>query len=257
MSNEAANSRYWIPMVGHTFRALEVIADAHEELSLQEIATRAGVNKSSAFRILFTLEKLGYLNRNPQTGKYQLGLKILESAQKARASFGVIQVAHPLMEALQQKFGETVNLAILQNNQLVYLEIIEGRHAFRMTGNAGARAPLHASAVGKAIAAFLPDAALKPLLETNPLARLTANTITNRSAMRKVLVEVRQQGYALDNEEVELGAFCIAAPIFSNGSHPLHALSLSGPTPRMRAQQKAIIKELTKTCAGISRQLML
>src|SRR5262245_17470346 len=134
MKNQATRSRYWVPMVGHAFRATETIADAGRELSLQEISDSAGITKSSTFRILFTLEALGYVSKNAETGKYQLGLKVLESAQKARASLGILQVARPPMESLRRKFGETVNLAVLQNDQIVYLEIIEGSHAFRMTG---------------------------------------------------------------------------------------------------------------------------
>ncbi len=242
-------------MVGHAFRAIETIADADKELSLQEISDRAGITKSSTFRILFTLEALGYVSKNPETGKYQLGLKVLESAQKVRASLGILQVARPLMEGLRQKFGETANLAVLQNNQIVYLEIIEGSHAFRMTGDVGAHVPLHASAIGKAIGAFLPEARLKALLDNEPLRRLTPNTTTSRGELLKTLARVRQQGYALDNEEVDLGASCVAVPIFSNGSHAMHAMSLSGPTARMKTQQKAIITELLKVSREVSKQL--
>ena len=242
-------------MVGHAFRAIEVIADANKELSLQEISDRAGITKSSTFRILFTLEKLGYVGKNAETGKYKLGLKVLESAQKVRTSLGILQMSRPLMEELRRKFGETVNLAVLQNDQIVYLEIIEGSHAFRMTGDVGARVPLHASAIGKAIGAFIPEAALKALLENGSLRRLTPNTITSRSELGKALARVRQQGYALDSEEVDLGASCVAVPIFTQGPHATHAMSLSGPTSRIRTRQRAIIAELLKVSKEVSNQL--
>ncbi len=257
MRKEATKSRYWVPMVGHAFRAIETIADAEKELSLQEISERAGITKSSTFRILFTLEALGYVGKNAETGKFQMGLKVLESARKVRASLGILQVARPLMEALRRKFGETVNLAVLQNDQIVYLEIIEGSHAFRMTGDVGARVPAHASAIGKAISAFLPKSILKSLLDHGSLRRLTPNTITNRAELAKALARVRQQGYALDDEEVDLGASCVAVPIFTNGSQATHAMSLSGPTSRMKTQQKAIIAELLKVSREISSQLQL
>jgi IclR family acetate operon transcriptional repressor len=257
MKNQAMKSRYWVPMVGHAFHALEAIGDADKELSLQEISERAGITKSSTYRILFTLEALGYIGKNAETGKYQLGLKVLESAQKVRAGLSILQAARPLMESLQRKFGETVNLAVLQNNQIVYLEIIEGSHAFRMTGEVGARVPAYASAIGKAISAFLPEAALKALLDGEPLRRLTPNTITSRAELHKSLARVRRQGYALDNEEVDLGASCIAVPIFTDGSRATHAVSLSGPTARIKTQQKAMITELLKFSKEASNQLQL
>ncbi len=255
MDEQRASSRYWVPMVGHTFRAIEIISNADKELSLQEVSDRAGITKSSTFRILFTLEKLGYINRNPQNGKYQLGLKILEMAQKLRAGQGILQVARPIMEKLQLKFGETVNLATLQNGAIVYLEIIEGSHAFRMTGEVGTRAPLHASAVGKVLAAYLPEVTVQTLLADTPLPRLTPNTITNRNALLKMLLQIRNQGFAMDAEEVDLGASCVAMPIFTDGSQATYALSLSGPTARVKSQQKSILAELTKACQVISEML--
>jgi DNA-binding IclR family transcriptional regulator len=117
--------------------------------------------------------------------------------------------------------------------------------------------PLHASAIGKAIGAFLPEAALKALLDNEPLRRLTPNTITNRRELLMALARVRQQRYALDNEEVDLGASCVAVPIVTNGSHATYAISLSGPTPRMKTQQKAIIAELLKVSREVSNQLQI
>jgi IclR family transcriptional regulator, KDG regulon repressor len=251
------HSRYWVPMVGHTFRALEAFEDASIELSLQEVSTRAGISKSSAYRILFTLENLGYVNKNSSTGKYHLGLKILEAARKVRAGCGLVQVSRPFLEELRDRFTETVNLAVLQNDQIVYVEIFESSHSFRMTGEVGSRAPLHATAIGKSIAAFQDRSRLKKLVSLNPFKRFTPHTLTRQAQFMKSLEEVRLQGYSLDEEEIELGACCLAAPILNNAGVAVAAMSIAGPAPRIRQKQQAIIDGLRKAAAEISARLEL
>ncbi len=255
MKEGTSQSRYWVPMVGHAFRALEAFSDADMELGLQEVSSRAGISKSSAFRILFTLENLGYVTKNPASGKYQLGLKILEAARRARSGRNLVQIARPYMNHLLDRFGETVNLAIFQDGDVVYVEILEGRQAFRMTGDVGARAPLHASAIGKAIAASLPENTIRTLLEEYRMTRLTPRTITSREQYLRELAKIRSRGYSLDEEEVERGAMCVAVPIPGDGLHAEQALSVSGPTHRIRANLKAIVRELTKACSSISQKL--
>lgn len=236
-------------------RVLETFYDADLELRLQEVTTRTGITKSSAFRILFTLESLGYLEKNAATGKYRLGGRIFAAAGKARATRSVGQLAQPYLRTLNQQFGETVNLGALQNQQVVYVETVEGSHSFRLMANIGAVAPFHASALGKAILAFLPEVELSALLETMKFPRLTSHTIGNRDELLKSIQKVRRRGYAVDDEEIEEQAFCVAAPILDGSGRASHAVSLAGPTHRMRSRQKSIIEEVTKAAAAISEQV--
>jgi IclR family acetate operon transcriptional repressor len=244
-------SRYWVPIVGHAIRTIETFDDGETQLSLQEISHRSRVSKSSTFRILHTLEGLGYIRRHPDTRKYHLGLRILEIANRLRSSRNVMQVARPYMRELQSRFLETINLAVWQGKDVVYVEIMDSAHPFRMTAEVGSRAPFHATAVGKAIASTLPKHSLRALLAGERLQRYTENTITSRSALEKVLATVRKRGYALDSEEIEPGASCVAVPIFSGEEHAAYALSISGPTHRIRAQRQAIIRELRRIATAV------
>ncbi len=255
MKESASESRYWVPILGHAIRTIEIFEDADTQLNLQEITARTGISKSSVFRILYTLEHLGYVGKNSETRKYHLGLRILEIAHRARATRNVVQLARPYMRELQNQFLETVNLAVFQNNDIHYVDILESSQAFRMTGEVGSRAPFHATAVGKSIAAFLPEGALKALLAGKRLPRFTRNTVTTQAAFLKMLAKVRQQGYGVDNEETERGAFCVGVPIFNGGDQATHSISVSGPVHRVRTQAKAIIRELLRVSAGISHDL--
>ena len=257
MKPDATKSRYWVPMLGHAFRALEAFYEAGGELSLQEVSSRANVTKSSAYRILFTLEHLNYLEKDAVSGKYSLGLKFLEAAGRVRSGRSFIQIARPYMEKLRDRHAETINLAALQNGEIVYVEILESSHSFRMTGDVGSRAPFHASALGKCIAAFIPEAELEAWLEEKPLTRFTSNTITQRGELFKALTKIRQRGYCLDDEEIELGASCLAVPILNRDRLAVSALSVAGPTPRIRAKQKAITQDLKRIAIAISQQMQL
>jgi DNA-binding IclR family transcriptional regulator len=242
-------------MVGNAFRVLEAFCAVDGELGLQQVASRTGITKSSAFRILLTLEELGYLDRNAETGRYRLGRRLFESAARARGRRGIVQVAQPHMRALHARFGETVNLGGLQGGQVVYLETVEGSYAFRLSTSVGQVAPMHASALGKAILAFQPEEIVRALLPPGRLPRLTGRTIVGRGRLLASLERIRQQGYAFDDEEVEPMASCVAAPILGAEGRALHALSVSGPTHRIAARRRAIIAEVTAACATISRAL--
>jgi IclR family acetate operon transcriptional repressor len=248
-------SKYWVPILGHAIRTLELFDDAETQLSLQQVTALAGISRSSAFRILFTLTELGYIRRHPDTRRYHLGRRVAEIATRLRAPQNVLQVVRPYMRTLQNQFAETVNLAALQGSEVYYVDIVESAQTFRMAAQIGSTAPLHASAVGKTLAAFLPEDSLKRLLAGRRLRRFTPSTITTRSAFIAALVKIRQQGYAIDNEEVERDAYCIAVPIFGREGHASHAMSLSGPATRMRAQARPIIRELLRSSAIISRDL--
>jgi IclR family transcriptional regulator, KDG regulon repressor len=247
--------RYWVPIVGHAIRTIEIFDDGSTHLSLQEVSQRSGVSKSSTFRILRTLEGLGYVARDPDTRLYRLGLRVLEIANRVRSAHNVVTVARPHMRQLQHRYLETVNLAAWQGKDVYYVEILESQQPFRMTAVAGSRAPLHATAVGKAIASSLPAKGLAAMLAGERLQRFTDNTITSRAELAEVLAVVRRQGYALDDEEAEPGASCVAVPIFSGEEHATHALSVSGPTHRIRTQRRSIIRDLRQAAAAIRSAL--
>jgi IclR family KDG regulon transcriptional repressor len=255
MAERASKANYWVPILGHAIRTLEVFDDADTRLSLQEVTARVHISKSSAFRILFTLENLGYIRRDAATRKYCLGLRVLEIAKRVTGTRNVVHIARPYMRDLQNRFAETVNLACVHSNDLFYVEIAESHQAFRMSADVGSRAPLHASAVGKAIAAFLPKKDLTALLAGKRFTRFTPNTVTSVKAFTAELAKVRRRGYSQDNEEVERGASCIAVPLLDEREHATHAISISGPTHRVQPKRDDIVRELLRVSAVLRREL--
>jgi DNA-binding IclR family transcriptional regulator len=255
MKDSSSQSNYWVPILGHAIRTIELFEEAETQLTLQEISARAGISRSSTFRILFTLEQLGYISKNADARKYHLGPRIAEIAHRVRATHNVVQIAQPYMRELLNQFSETVNLAALQGSEVHYVDIVESARSLRLAAGIGSLAPLHASAVGKSLTAFLPEDTVKTLLAGKRFHRFTRNTIVTRAAYSKALSRVRQQGYSIDNEEVERGAYCIAAPIFNGDGHATHAISISGPVHRVRQLSKPIIRDLLRAAAAITRDL--
>jgi DNA-binding IclR family transcriptional regulator len=253
--SDASHSKYWVPILGSAIRILEAFYDAESDLTLQQICAKAKVGKTSAFRILFTLDQLGYVDKDPVSGKYNLGQRILAAARKAITSGGLVKIASPHLKRLRDEFDETTNLAVLRKDEIVYLEIFESPHSFRMADTVGARIPWHSTALGKAIAAYLSEDRLKRVLRQSSMKRFTPRTITTLSKYYRVLEDVKKQGYSLDIEESELGATCIASPIFSEDNTVVGALSVSGPTPRMQDKQSRIANSLKEASETIGRSL--
>jgi len=248
---------YWVPILGSSIRILETLSSAESELTLHRISTLAKVGKTSAFRILYTLQKLGYVERDSSTGAYQLGLKILGLTRSAISGKNLAAVARPYLQEIRNEFGETTNLALLHEDEIIYVDIFESANAFRMTAVVGSRVPWHSTALGKSIAAFLPRNRVNALLKRYKFRRYTPHTIASRRKFMAALLKVQEMGYSLDEEETELGAYCIAVPILNGDGVAIGAISASGPSPRILKQQKQIILALKKASAAISKSLDL
>jgi IclR family transcriptional regulator, KDG regulon repressor len=242
-------------MVDHTLGILKVLSETNEELALKDISERGRIGRTSAFRILFTLTTRGYVHKNASTGKYRLSAKLMEIARTAVGDQKLVHLARPYLQRLFERFNETVNLAVYQDGEIVYVEILESRRAFRMTADLGSRAPIHSTALGKVIAAYLPEDALARRMRECQWTLFTPHTIGRRKEFLKALRQIRQQGYSFDDEETELGASCIATAILDQPYNPLGAISVSGPSHRIRAQKKSMIRQLRGTTLALSKAL--
>ena len=187
-------------------RILDVFYEADADLTLHEISAKAKVGKTSAFRILFTLDSVGYVEKDPASGKYRLGLGIIEAARRTLAGRDLVQVARPHLKKLRDEFDETTNLAALRDDKIVYLEIFESHHSFRMTDTVGSRVPWHSTALGKSIAAFLDQEKLKAVLKQSGRKRFTPHTITGVREYSKELAKVKAQGYSLGQRGIRTGS---------------------------------------------------
>lgn len=235
---------------------LEAIALESEGLSNAEISRKLQIPKSSASYILRTLEKQNYLNRDPDTGKYRVGLKILSLSRGALSGIDVREVALPIMRQLMEKTNLTCHLAILDGPEAVYIEKIEPQGFIRMDTWVGRRMRVHATSVGKALVAYIPQERLEKILAERAMERRTPKTITTVPRLLKELEKVRASGYAVDDEENNLGARCLGAPIFNQHGLVEASLGLSGTINQVNAQTMPRIVEALKDAARhISMQL--
>ena len=235
---------------------LEAVAQEPEGLSNAEISRKLQIPKSSASYILRTLEKQAYLNRDPQTGKYRVGLKILSLSRGALSGIDVREVALPIMRHLVEKTGLTCHLAILDGPDAVYIEKVEPPGFIRMDTWVGRRMRVHATSVGKAMAAHISQERLERILADRGMEKRTAKTITTLPRLLKDLEKVRAQGYAVDDEENNMGARCVGAPVFNQSGAIEASIGLSGTTNQVSAHAMPRILEALKDAARhVSMQL--
>lgn len=238
--------KYKVPMIEHAFRILECFAGSEDELSLTDLSSRAKVGNTSTFRILFTLSQMEYIFKNPVSGRYRLGAKMMQAAWRPTAKRKLTEVASPFMDMLLQQFNETVNLGAIEGHEIFYVDIRESSRSFRMSATIGTGLAIHAAALGKIIAAYTTPEVLDAMLSRCSWERFTSRTITDQKQWRAGLPRIRKLGYAIDKEEAELGASCIATPILDGQKMAIGAISISGPTPRIAANKDRIISELKK-----------
>ena len=235
-----------------TLQILELICDSPRGLRLKEISEKTGFNKSTAYRFLVHLEREGYLIRNSSQA-YVLGIKFIEMATRGNWVEGLRSVSWPFLLELQRAVLETVNLAVLDLDAVLYIEVLESPHAFRLVSRPGMKRPLHCTGLGKALLAFLPEADQERLLAAFDFSRQTPRTITSPTRFRKELAQIRERGYAIDDEEAVVGSRCVAAPVLDSKQRAIAAISVAGPTSRIsRARIPSLTRSVMGTAAAVS-----
>jgi IclR family acetate operon transcriptional repressor len=229
-----------VGVISKVFKILEAIQGSPSGLTLKPICDVTGVHKSTAHRFLKHLEHDGYLIRT-DTGAYLIGPKFSQLSVRANHRATLQAVARPILWELWKSTRETVNLATLDQGMVLYIEVIESPHEFRLASRVGSRRSLHATALGKALAAFLPEEQREKVLSAIQFQPVTANTIMNLVQFREELDIVRKQGYAVDEEETTLGARCVGAPILGAGQEVIAAVSVSGPITRISPNQVPLL----------------
>jgi DNA-binding IclR family transcriptional regulator len=234
MSNSATETVGGVQSVDRALRILEILARSGES-GVTEIAGSLEVHKSTAFRLVATLEQHGLVEQVEGRGKYRLGVGLLRLAGATSARLDVVQEARPLCKQLAATTGETVNLATLSGHSALYLDQVAGPSALQPHNWVGQHIPLHATSNGKVLMAWLSDAELSDLLGRMPA--YTGQTITSKSKLRKELGSVRECGYAVAVDELEVGLTAIAAPVRNAHGDVICSMSLSGPTFRLSSER--------------------
>jgi len=247
---------YPIKVLDKSLSVLETLLRGNSPMSVTEISEKLGIYPSTAHRMLDTLRYWGYVEQNPDTQKYQLGLKVVELGMAKLREMDLLKEASPYLKELVSECNETVHLGVLEEGEVLYLAKQESSQTIRMVSRVGSRVPAHCTALGKVLLAHLSKDERKKILNKKGLPRLTKNTITNEKELEKELCKVREQGFALDREEHEKDVRCIAAPIKNHQGNVIAAVSISGPAFRMDVNKQDNLREaLIQTSKKISQRL--
>ena len=226
------SSRKSIASVQRALDILNLFDKGHVELGNAEIAKLMDLPTGTAAGLIYTLRINHYLDQNPANRKYRLGLKLAERAAVLLDQLDLRKVAAPFLEELRDWCGESVNLAIRDGNEVVYIERMFGDHSLGIRSELGRRGPLHSTALGKAIFSFLPESERQKLILTYDFYPVTPFTITDREIFVKELEDINQRGYSVDEQENELWGRCVGAPILNRFGYPIAAISISVPIQR-------------------------
>lgn len=233
---------------------LEALAAAGESVGVVELSERVSLHSSTVHRLLATLVSRGYARQDRQAGRYALGLRALQLGRVVSERFDLRTEAQPYLRQLVEQSGETANLIVMDRGEAVYVAQAPSPRLVRMFAEIGRRVPLHSTAGGKAILAFLSPAEREAVLQQKGLVARTPHTITSAEELERVLTEVRRSGYAVDDEEQEEGVRCVAAPVRGHRGGILGAISLSGPTSRLTKER---LRELGELVRATSLELSL
>lgn len=239
------------------FEIIEAMADSKGSMRLKDISIAVNYPASTVLRMLSSLMENGYVTQNSETSKYSLSLKFCKIGEAVKSQFSIREIVRPFLVELSERCHESACLAIEQDMTVVYLDVVEGQDKMlRTLQRIGRNAPLHSTGIGKLLLLNYDSATLDGFIIEKGLQQLTCNTITTKEALLAELDNIRAMGYAFDNEECELGARCIAAPIRDYTGTVIAGISISGPISRMTPDNsKMIIQNLLEISGSISDKL--
>jgi len=231
-----------IQVIDRSAQLLDAIAASDAPASLKILSAETGLHPSTAFRILGALTGVGLVERDT-AGRYQLGRKLVQLASRVRRGVDIRQEALPLMEALRDQVGETVNLTVREGDEVIYIERVTPQRMMRVEQVVGSRAPLHVTAVGKLMLAELGDAFLQAYAARTGLPAYTGHTLDTVERLRAEVRTAQADGYALDNEEAEEGVGCIGVLIHDRSGAVVAGLSVSAPIERRRDAWIPVVRQ--------------
>ncbi len=225
-------NRYRIQLLDRVMAILDCFQGGQGQFGVTEISKQVGLHKSTVHRVLEALKSYRFVIQDPANEKYSLGPKFLELSRHAGPSFEVRERSKAILEQLVAETGETAHLCVLDQGEVLYVEKCESAKTLRIPSRVGHRNPSYCTAVGKALLAFLPHE-IERLSNGTLLQRYTPNTITDFRKLRQELASIRERGYSIDNEEIEVGLRCVGAPVRDHSGIVIAAVSIAGPIFRM------------------------
>lgn len=246
-------SEYIIHSVDHTFDVLEAFRAEEPELGVTQLAKMLNLHKNNVFRILATLENRGYVEQNPRTGNYRLGLKAFEAGQAYLRHTSLLSVSHSEMATLTSELKENAYLAVLRGDYVFYLDEAIAEQTIQVISRLGTRVAPHCTATGKVFLAYMETNLREEILSSRPLEKMTPHTVTDKKELMAQIKKISQDGYAVDNEEWTLGLKCVAAPILNYYGKIEGTLSVSGPSDRL--SERRVKDEVVPVVVGHAREI--
>lgn len=226
-----------VQSVDRALQLLSVFESDFQELSIQQFSELLDLPKSTVHRLLTTLVLRGFIEQDSQTRNYRLGIKLYALGMRVAATRAINSEAAPVLRSLIERCGETASVSVLDDIETVIVEKLETNQALRVTSQIGKRNPIHCTGSGKVVLAYLDSAVADKILKrVSPLKKYTNKTITDMVKLKENLMEIRIRGYALDDEEIFEGQFCIAAPVRNDKGEVFAAITVSGPLNRILAK---------------------
>lgn len=246
--------------VHKTFALIEYFTTQKPEWGVTELAKEIGSNKSTVFRFLAQMESIGILDKDEQTEKYRLGLKLFELGNRVQLRTAFVEKTHPELMEVAQRITETVHIGVFKNHQVFYIDKVESPQGLKISSHIGSYNPAYATALGKVLLAFLPperqEKALQYIYDDNETIPFTQRTMVHKPDMVLELARIRKKQYAIDREEYEVGLICVAIPVFNQKQQVVASLSASGPANRFKeAEVKNYVATLQKGAAAIQEKI--
>lgn len=252
----SARERYRIQAIERAVAILGSFQAETPELGVTEISTKLGLHKSTVHRFLVNLEDAGLVERNGRSNRYRLGLRLFELGGLVLQQMNLWDEALPFLELLVRESGETGQLAVLDSGEAVYVERVEARRALRIPSAMGRGYPAHATSHGKLLLAYQQPEEVAQIVRQRGLGRYTPKTIVDEKALDAELARIREQGYAIDDEEYEDGLRCVGAAVFDHTGHAIAAIGIGGPVTRVTPARIDELAELVMRAAkGLSKRM--
>ncbi|HEY7095775.1 MAG TPA: IclR family transcriptional regulator [Terriglobales bacterium] len=246
-----------VQVINRVLDIVEILADQEEGgLRLTELATKVNLPTSTVYRLVTLMVRRGYIEQDDETQRYTLGLKVVELYGKRQGQVQLWRLAPPLMDKLSQCTGELVQLAVLSEGEMFYILTHDGTKIPRLHTPVGSRSPVHCTALGKAVLAYLSEPEVRAIVEEKGLEKYTARTIDTLENLLIALKQIRERGYAIDYGEQFEELTCVGAPILDARSRAVAAVSVSIPISRLQLQNlDGLAEQVTGTAREISTRL--
>jgi len=252
----SGSNRYRVQVLDRAAQIMDCFGFDHKELSVSDIGSRTGLHKSTTHRILMALEYNQLIKQNPETGKYHLGIKLFKLGNQAVRQYDLRDSCRPHLIRLMDKTKETAHLAVLDGDQVLYLDKVEGPHALRMPSRVGRHITTYCTSLGKAMLSCLEETGVKRLLQSQPFKVFTPNTFRSLDLLLADLRATRRRGYSIDDEEIEIGLRCVGAPIYDHTMRMVGAISVAAPSARLTTQKlPAFGRMVLEAAEEISKEL--